>query len=470
MRWAVVLATAVLALGLTVGAKSTARAESIVAADVRRDGGDAVITLTTTGALGEPRIRVGPGRVRLWFPGADRDTFLDAHGDGTALRRVTVRPGSSGTSVVELALARGTRVPSRDDVRVAVEGERTVVRVAYRALGVTLPAAEPSAASAPPPPRGAGGEMDGARATVPPAAPPTPTVAAPDRREQAAGGRETVDAPAANAAPLTGWARGAPNASPSTGGAFPGAIATGSGPGPGTLLGVALLLGAALLGARWMQRQRRGVAARPIEVVASHRLGTKHQLVVVRAFDREILLSVQGSETRRIAARRLDGAARGRRVESGTNDVREPASSATGAGSACSNRAGDRLGVSAEAAVPDEPTPPSREPRAAASLGARGHGAFGRELARAISGETPDRAATDVGPALRLVGDAALPAASKKAGPLAGIAPRAAATRGAVAEDEGTQAAVLARAPVASIDAGAESVSGLLRLRHAERG
>jgi flagellar biogenesis protein FliO len=474
-RAAVAVATASLSVAVVLGASSVARAERILAADVRRDGGDAVIALSTTGALGEPRVRVGPGRVRLWFPGADEDAFFDAQGDGAAVRRVMVRPGSGGTGLVEVTLGRGTRTLTRDDVRVEAASGRLAVRIAYAALGVAPPgdargaagSAEPTASS---------GSSAGASPGAPAPTGDAPSAAGQTAATGAAGGAtgalaaSTTDVSASSAAPLarrtTTEGRAA---SPS---AFPGAIAAGTGPGLGTLVGLALVLGAALLGARWMQRRQHAGQPRPIEVVASHRLGAKHQLVVVRAFDQEILLSVQGTDTRRIAARRVETAESGREpaADDGADaedGLRPPrASGPARASGAVPRRGGGLLAVSDGAALPSMGSAAAAEAPAGA-LASREPPTFGRELARALSGAGAP-AAVRPGPALRLVGGAAPPASpglgALGTGPLVG-----AAARLERAPLDGAQAAGLARAAGAPADSGAESVTGLLRLRHAER-
>ncbi len=182
-------------------------------------------------------------------------------------------------------------------------------------------------------------------------------------------------APAAGAAASTpGSPRGADTAPlPPGAGAFAGTIPDAKGAGLRTIgLIVALLGGLALFG-RWLRQRRASQPEAAIRVLASHRLGSKHQLIVVRAFDQEILLSVNGNETRRIASRRAGEPTELAPMGDGETPV-EHRGAAVG-----------RLLAMVPAAAPsfDRPAPTAEPAKAAGSL------PFSDELARMVRAMAP---------------------------------------------------------------------------------
>ncbi|MDB4977370.1 MAG: hypothetical protein JWN48_5711, partial [Myxococcaceae bacterium] len=67
------------------------------------------------------------------------------------------------------------------------------------------------------------------------------------------------------------------------------------------LLAVSALLALAYGALRLMMRKNAAVEIPVIDIVAQKRLGPRHQLVIVRAFDRDYLLSIQGGQTTVVA-------------------------------------------------------------------------------------------------------------------------------------------------------------------------
>jgi hypothetical protein len=330
-------------LGLALGCSaSLAQADDVNRVRYALEAEDATLRITADTNLRAPRMRIERGTVRLWFAGLDQKHFLDEAGDGEAVRHASVRPGEADTALVVLRLGDRRRL-SEGDVRVSVDGSTATVRIARAVL--PQPAADAAADEAPI-----------AAPTAQPTAQPTgesTAVAAPANGVAATA--VTANAPAATnpaatapgtAAPATGAALAAPAAAPAApaptpsnagapavaaspaaqatdgtsarlttsqpataplppgAGAFAGSIPDAKGAGLRTIgLIIAVLGGLALFG-RWLKQRRAGQPEPAIRVLASHRLGAKHQLLVVRAFDQEILLSVNGNETRRIASRR----------------------------------------------------------------------------------------------------------------------------------------------------------------------
>jgi hypothetical protein len=339
-------------LGLALSCSaSLAHADDVNRVRYALDAEDATLRISADTDLRAPRMRIERGTVRLWFAGLDQKHFLDEAGDGEAVRHASVRPGEADTALVVLRLGDRRRL-TESDVRVAVEGHTATVRIARSALPQTAEAAAAAEAARAPAitPSAPGAAVAPASAAPASAAPATgalaPATAAPAMPTQgatptsdadtatAAGAIAPAAAPAASApatgagevaatAPVTGAAAvSTPGASaaesparlttsqpataplPPGAGAFAGSIPDAKGAGLRTIgLIIALLGGLALFG-RWLKQRRASQPEPAIRVLASHRLGPKHQLLVVRAFDQEILLSVNGNETRRIASRR----------------------------------------------------------------------------------------------------------------------------------------------------------------------
>lgn len=369
------LASTCLVLAVALCA-STAHAARITNLTVEIDASDAVVRVDSDAALRRPRVRIEDGAVRLWFPGLGQDYFVERQGDGHALRRVTARPGAAATTLVILDLGDARHLAPAD-VRVELDGPHAVVRIARSVLPIvarepvvapTQPAAaQPAVAAvvaAPTPvadPAADPVAPVGASAAAPAAAEPTaepaaaPPTAAPDASPFAARQAGPAEAPLP----------------PSSLNGFAGAIPDAKNAGMRTIgLVVLLLAGLALFG-RWLKQKRATRPAAAIRIVASHRLGAKHQLVVVRAFDQEILLSVNGNETRRIASRRADSEPAS---APGTGGLELIASSASAAG---------RLLALVPAAVPER-GPSRHDAGAPEDVDPSSH--FGAEFARLVRG------------------------------------------------------------------------------------
>jgi flagellar biogenesis protein FliO len=244
------------------------------------DPNDVVFTLRADKALSTPSVRTYEGQVRVRFPETDAPQSLQVNGDGTAIKLIDVRGGSHDSVMMRLDLGENTKL-SADDVRIENRKHIMVVRIARdvlpplrephtepakKALPQTTdaPKALPSAPLALPAPKPA---VDGATALT------SKKIAAP--------------ADAKKGAPLNAMMAG------------PG----GSSPMP-MLLGISAILALAYGAMRLLMQKKKGSEKThaPIDIVAQKRIGARHQLVIVRAFGREHLLSIQGSNTTLIAA------------------------------------------------------------------------------------------------------------------------------------------------------------------------
>jgi hypothetical protein len=330
-------------LGLALSCPaSLAHAEDVNRVRYALEAQDAILRIAADTNLRAPRMRIERGTVRLWFAGLDQKHFLDEAGDGEAVRHASVRPGEADTALVVLRLGDRRRL-NESDVRVALEGHTATVRIARSALPQTAEAAaaahaaEETAALAPAAlaptapavaaptaaavtaagpanavaaaastgttaPAAAASTGTTAAAPANPASTALPAVASPSAASPTSVGSSAPSAADASPRLTTSQSQAAPL--PPGAGGFAGSIPDAKGAGLRTIgLIVALLGGLALFG-RWIRQRRASQPEPAIRVLASHRLGAKHQLLVVRAFDQEILLSVNGNETRRIASRR----------------------------------------------------------------------------------------------------------------------------------------------------------------------
>ena len=374
------LASTCLVLAVALCA-STAHAARITNLTVEIDASDAVVRVDSDASLRRPRVRIEEGAVRLWFPGLGQDYFVERPGDGHALRRVTARPGAAATTLVILNLGDARRLAPAD-VRVDLDGPHAVVRIARNVLPIV--AREPVAAPVQPAAAAPAVEAAVVAAPAPAADPAAAPVASPVGASPAApASADPTAAPAAepspaapDAAPFATRQDGQVDAPlpPSSLNGFAGSIPDAKNAGVRTIgLVVLLLAGLALFG-RWLKQKRATRPAAAIRVVASHRLGAKHQLVVVRAFDQEILLSVNGNETRRIASRRADTEPSSAPATGGLELIASSASAASRLLALVPAAVPDRTSTRHDAGVPADGDPSAH---------------FGAEFARLVRGVSP---------------------------------------------------------------------------------
>lgn len=278
-RTTLFFASSMLALATT----TAHAAPSLGGVRVESDGDDFAVRVLADAPLENARVRTESGRVRVWFSGVQNRPRLEIDGDGRAIRSVALAPGMEETVVLRVDLGHDVRVPA-SDVRLEPTPDGCLVHVPTGWLP-PAPIAPPSNA-APTPSEAATNAATSAATNA-----PTPTVdsaeVAPDAAPTA---RRSGAAPAAaeDRAPALGARR------------TEGATST-LGTRPASELPIATLgiLALALFGA-WVyakKSRRAGAERSDIQILATHRLGPKHQLLVVRALGQDHLLAVHGQTT-----------------------------------------------------------------------------------------------------------------------------------------------------------------------------
>jgi flagellar biogenesis protein FliO len=273
-----------IAAGVLMFSASAVEAQSIEAVTMTSDPNDVVFTLRADKPLSTPTVRAYEGSVRVRFPDSSAPSSITQPGDGAAIKLIDVRSGSHSSAVMRLEFGDSTKL-SGEDVRIENRKTSVVVRIARDLLP---PLREPKAAE----PKKAEAPVAAAAAVKPAAAP----IAA--EKPATAAEVEKPAAKPAKAAPLDLNKKTA--AEPKK--PLAAAMASDSSPMP-MLLAISAILGLAYVAMRVVMKKQAAAPrnAAPIEVVAQKRIGPRHQLLIVRAFGREHLLSVQGGNTTPIA-------------------------------------------------------------------------------------------------------------------------------------------------------------------------
>ncbi|MEM6962099.1 MAG: flagellar biosynthetic protein FliO, partial [Myxococcota bacterium] len=193
------------------------------------------------------------------------------------IRSIRLRPGMQGSTVVVLQLKPGLKVPV-EEIRVELGSAGAKIRLPFAAR-VEVPSSEA--------PR-----RDASEATQTPILRAEPT--APSQQPSGANSNpvdSTDRSPSEAPAPAVQSGRDLTS------------TASGTSLNIGLLLLITALLGIGYLVMRYLQKSNPLILERPeIELLASRRLGTKHQLVLVRALGEDHLLSIQGNATTRLSS------------------------------------------------------------------------------------------------------------------------------------------------------------------------
>jgi flagellar biogenesis protein FliO len=265
MKKVVTIAGSLLLLSLA----GSASAQSIEGVTMTSDSEDFVFTLRADKPLATPVVRTYSGSVRLRFPASNAPESIQVKGDGAAVKEVDVRSGSHDTAVMKVELGDDTKL-TEADVRIENRKHIAVVRIARDLL----------------PP------MREARAT-PAEKPAAPVVAA----------AATAPAPVTQKAEIKPELK-KPLLVDKPKKQLDSALqqSTASSPVP-LLLAISAVLGLAYFVMRVLLKKNSAGLPKPaaIDIVAQKRIGPRHQLVIVRAFGREHLLSIQGGTTTPIA-------------------------------------------------------------------------------------------------------------------------------------------------------------------------
>lgn len=299
------------AAGLLVST-SVASAQSIEGVTMTSDPNDVVFTLRADKSLGTPTVKAYEGSIRVRFPESSVPSSITNPGDGAAVKLIDVRSGSHSSAVMRLEFGDNTKLRD-DDVRIESRKTSVVVRIARDLLP---PLREPKA-EAPKKPE----------APAPAAAAP---VAAPAEKPRAK--VEAKPAPA----PLT-LTKKSESADKKHAQPLAASMASGNSPMP-MLIAVSAVLALAYAAMRVLMKKQNSAprSIAPIDIVAQKRIGPRHQLVIVRAFGREHLLSIQGGNTTPIATSDEiddsfgDKLAAASRIEPSTDLVKDVAITARG--------------------------------------------------------------------------------------------------------------------------------------------
>jgi flagellar biogenesis protein FliO len=266
------------AAGLFAGLATGAQAQAIESVTMTSDPSDVVFTVRADKALNTPSVRTYEGQVRVRFPDTSAPQAIQVKGDGAAIKLVDVRGGSHDSAMMRLDLGEASKL-SAEDVRIENRKHIMVVRIARDVLPPLREYVEEPAKKALPAPA----EAPKALPSAPLALPAPKSVAG----TALALTNKKVAPAAASKKPLNGMMVGASASSPMP-----------------MLIGISAILALAYAALRLLMHKRKGAEKMraPIDIVAQKRIGARHQLVIVRAFGREHLLSIQGSNTTLIAA------------------------------------------------------------------------------------------------------------------------------------------------------------------------
>ncbi|MDB4989010.1 MAG: hypothetical protein JWN04_4188 [Myxococcaceae bacterium] len=289
-------ALAALALVLSTAVPSVAAARAVEDVTLSADPADIVLTVSSSEALHAPTVRTYPGAVRIRFYDARETPVLRLVGDGGAVRSVDVGSGSDQSAALFVLLGDKTRL-APTDIRVERDSQKVVFKIARGLL--------PAVREGSPMPMSAKPMVQPAKPVAPPAQAPVAAIVPPPVAPVA-----PVAAPVAGPAPAPAVAP--KQAATGTLGAKKAPakveqkpelkLASGGSSAMPVLLSVSALLALAYGAMRLMMKKHIIASEIPaIDVVAQKRLGPRHQLVIVRAFDRDYLLSIQGGQTTVVA-------------------------------------------------------------------------------------------------------------------------------------------------------------------------
>jgi flagellar biogenesis protein FliO len=276
-----------------LGYASMVEAQGIEGLTMTSDPEDIVFTVRADEPLHTPSVQTYEGSVRVRFREMDTPQAIQVRGDGAAIKLADVRGGSHDSSVLRLDLGDATKL-AIEDVRVEKRGHSVVVRIARDLLPPTAePRTQDGKAAAP--------VAVAAAPVAAPAAPVAKPAAAPAKAEALAKAEAPAAAPAAKPAAPAPLAKAQAKDVP-----LAKAMANNGSSSPmPMLLAISAILAVAYAALRLVMKKQKSAqgprATAPIDIVAQKRIGPRHQLVIVRAFGREHLLSIQGGTTTPIA-------------------------------------------------------------------------------------------------------------------------------------------------------------------------
>lgn len=342
-RRAVLLCALTLALAFPL----TASANRFTAVSYELTDEHAVINLESDAPVGVPRIGTPGGMVKAWFDDMEHSS-IRVEGDGDVFRYLRVRPGAQGSGLLTLRLTDNRNL-ERAAIDIQRDGTQTRILIPRAQL---------------------------------PGAPEGSVIAA---IEAAVGeSTETDDEAAAAEAPILPL--GAVDADSPQDSVISEesdyGLATGRGADVGIMVFVSILLGFVYIFVRFfMKKTAKAGPVSDIEIISTKRIGSKHQLLVVRALGEDHLLSINAGRTDRITSLPTPESAYSEPVEMSAPAMTESPDSAPNEG--LMSRIQQRLGFPSQRPTEPAPsTPRIDEERVSLSQAAKMK-AFGQELRRA---------------------------------------------------------------------------------------
>ncbi len=287
------------------------------------DAQDITITILADSPLNPPTVRTYAGSLRIRLYDTKDTPLLKITGDGGAVKSVDVANGSDQTAAVVVNFTDRTRL-NPADVRIEREGAKVTLRVARGLLPavhenapapiarpVSLPVAKPAPVAKP---VEAAKPVEVAKPTEV-AKPAEVAKPEPEPKLELAKPAPPVEAPVAQKKPAS--ALGQPSPKPDVAAAKEPKLGQPTESNTMTIMiAVSALLALCYGILRLVMNKQPGMDIPAIDVIAQKRLGPRHQLVIVRAFDRDYLLSIQGGQTT-VVARSSRGKSSGEREPTG---------------------------------------------------------------------------------------------------------------------------------------------------------
>jgi hypothetical protein len=257
------------------------------------DAQDIMITILADSPLNAPTVRTYAGSLRVRLYDTKETPLLKITGDGGAVRSLDVANGSDQTAAIVVNFTDRTRL-NPTDVRIEREGAKVVLRIARGLLPALREGASSAAKPAPVPAPVA------PPVTVREPAPAPTAAAAPAKQEPAKPAPVAKQEPTLAPTPKK-TTLGQPAPKPDTTVKDLKLAPRSESSTMPILIAVSALLALCYGVLRLVMKKQAGVEIPAIDVVAQKRLGPRHQLVIVRAFDRDYLLSIQGGQTTVVA-------------------------------------------------------------------------------------------------------------------------------------------------------------------------
>ena len=261
-----------------IAVSAAAAASRVQGVQLSLDERSAVVVVEVQNVTKRPTIRTSAGHVKMWIPNAQKNVRLESLGDGKAISWVRVRPGISGSSLVDVRIGSRERI-DESSLSVQTSKEQVILKIPRELISASLQGSAKA--------RNADSQYVSSLTA---------------KSEETNGG--FVDKVNAKASGDAKKAQAKPPLAALATAQSPLRSAKSKGLPKIVFLIASLLLAGAAIGAAKVFRGKGGARNdwSEIQVLGSKRLGPKHQLVLVRALGEDHLLSMNGERTERIAS------------------------------------------------------------------------------------------------------------------------------------------------------------------------